>query len=154
MTFGSVTGVRASTFLRIAGHSIRPLASTTTEAAKKVQVETGAERIKAVVHCQGSTSFAMSAVAGLVPQVDTIVSNAVSLFPVVPWWSRMELKFAVPSINATNATAPFVSPAWGDKPPSLAAKMIRALVLATRHECNNSVCKMVSFTYGAGFPAL
>jgi hypothetical protein len=27
-------------------------------------------------------------------------------------------------------------------------------VRATHHECNNTVCKMVSFTYGTGWPAL
>ena len=27
-------------------------------------------------------------------------------------------------------------------------------VQATHHECHNTVCKLVSFTYGAGFPAL
>ena len=53
-------------------------------AVEKVVEETGHEEIKAVIHCQGSTSFMMSAVAGLVPQVTTVVSNAVSLHPVVP----------------------------------------------------------------------
>ena len=43
--------------------------------------QTGADSVKAVVHCQGSTSFAMSAAAGLLPEVTTIVSNAVSLHP-------------------------------------------------------------------------
>src|SRR5262249_21670497 len=41
--------------------------------AKVVEV-TGHDKIKAVIHCQGSTSFTMSAIAGLVPQVQTIVS--------------------------------------------------------------------------------
>ncbi len=36
--------------------------------------ETGAKSLKAVIHCQGSTSFTMAAVAGLLPAVDTIVS--------------------------------------------------------------------------------
>ncbi|WP_240976836.1 alpha/beta hydrolase, partial [Streptomyces telluris] len=39
---------------------------------------TGADRLKAVVHCQGSTSFTMAMAAGLLPEVDTVVSNAVS----------------------------------------------------------------------------
>ena len=30
----------------------------------------------------------------------------------------------------------------------------RCSVRATHHECQNTVCKLVSFTYGAGFPAL
>ena len=36
-------------------------------AVEKVLAETGAETMQAIIHCQGSTSFAMSAVAGLVP---------------------------------------------------------------------------------------
>lgn len=47
-------------------------------AVRRVLEETGADRLKAIVHCQGSTSFMMAAVAGLLPQVTTIVSNAVS----------------------------------------------------------------------------
>jgi hypothetical protein len=36
----------------------------------------------------------MSAVAGLVPQVTTIVANAVSLHPVIPAWSRLKIGYA------------------------------------------------------------
>lgn len=65
------------------------------EAVKTVIRETGADKIKAVVHCQGSTSFMMSAVAGHVPQVKTIISNAVSLHPVVPNLSKFKLNYAL-----------------------------------------------------------
>ena len=44
-------------------------------AVRTVLAETGADSLQAVIHCQGSTSFMMSAIAGMVPQVDTIVSN-------------------------------------------------------------------------------
>jgi poly(3-hydroxyalkanoate) synthetase len=60
---------------------------------------TGAATLKAVIHCQGSTSFMMSAVAGLVPQVTTIVSNAVSLHPVVPWFSALKINIAAAAIK-------------------------------------------------------
>ncbi len=39
------------------------------QAVQTVCAQTGADEIKAVIHCQGSTSFMMSALAGLVPQV-------------------------------------------------------------------------------------
>ena len=55
--------------------------------------ETGATDVKAIIHCQGSTSFMMSAIAGLVPQVKTIVSNAVSLHTVVPKDGEGKLKY-------------------------------------------------------------
>src|SRR6266567_3652864 len=69
------------------------------EAVKKVAAETGAPEVKAVIHCQGSTSFMMSAVAGLVPQVKTIVTNAVSLHPVVPWYAELKGMISVPIVS-------------------------------------------------------
>ena len=42
------------------------------KAVEKIVEETGCEKVKAVIHCQGSTSFMISALSGLVPQVDTI----------------------------------------------------------------------------------
>jgi hypothetical protein len=118
---------------------------------KKVSEQTGAERIKAVIHCQGSTSFMMSAAAGLVPQVKTIVSNAVSLFTVIPEFASVKMRLSVPILNVLT---PYLDPQWGIRAPNLVAKTVAGLVRLTHHECNNLVCKMVSFTYGAGFPAL
>jgi hypothetical protein len=121
------------------------------QAVKKVIEETDTDRIKAIIHCQGSTSFTMSAIAGLIPQVDTILTNAVSLHTVVPWWSRVKLRWAVPLITALS---PYLNPAWGRRAPDLFAKAVTAAVRATHHECRNTVCRMVSFVYGSGFPAL
>ncbi len=121
------------------------------KAVQTVLRETGADSLKAVIHCQGSTSFAMSAIAGLVPQVSTIVTNAVSLHPVVPTWSTFKLRFMVPLVRLLT---PYLNPHWGVHAPDLPAKLISALVRLTHHECHNEVCKQVSFTYGSGFPAL
>ena len=63
---------------------------------RTVARETGTDHLKAIIHCQGSTSFMMSAVAGLLPEVETIVTNAVSLHPVVPLVVDAKLKVAVP----------------------------------------------------------
>ena len=67
-------------------------------AIRTVVRETGHDTVKAVIHCQGSTSFAMSAVAGLLPQVDVIITNAVSLHPVVSHAAEVKLKYAVPPV--------------------------------------------------------
>ena len=45
---------------------------------------------------------------------------------------------------------PAVSPAWGDRPGGPISRIITAGVRATHRECSNSVCRMVSFTYGTG----
>jgi len=120
-------------------------------AVRKIVEETGADELKAVIHCQGSTSFMMSAVAGLVPEVKTIVANAVTLHPVIPRISRFKLKNLVPLVGKLT---PYMNPQWGLRAPSATAKALALMVRITHHECENSVCKMVSFTYGTGFPAL
>jgi len=119
-------------------------------AVKRIVRETGCDRVKALVHCQGSTSFFMSAMAGLTPEVTTIVSNAVSMHPVVPTLSAFKLRFIV----AFGYVSDFMNPQWGIHAPTPAAKFIDLIVRLTHHECSNPVCKHVSLTYGAGFPSL
>jgi hypothetical protein len=120
-------------------------------AVRKVLERTGASRLKAVVHCQGSTSFAMSAAAGLLPEVDTIVSNAVSLHPVVPPFSKFKLRWLMPIMKRVT---PYLNPHWGIEPKGTIAKLTNALVRLFHRECDNLVCRQVSFTYGSGRPAL
>jgi pimeloyl-ACP methyl ester carboxylesterase len=112
---------------------------------------TGADSLKAVVHCQGSTSFMMAAVAGLLPAVRTIVTNAVSLHPVVPPLSNLKLRVAVP---LTGLLTRYIDAQWGNASPTLMARLITTMVRATHHECDNLVCRYASFTYGTGHPTL
>ena len=120
-------------------------------AVRKVAAATGCDRIKAIVHCQGSTSFMMSAIAGLVPEVQTVVSNAVSLHPVVPGITNLKISLSVPMLRLLTS---YLNPQWCLHAPTLAAKIVKLLVMLFHHECHNPVCKGVSFTYGTGFPAL
>ncbi|MFA9443761.1 esterase [Egicoccus sp. AB-alg6-2] len=120
-------------------------------AVRTVLAHTGASELKAIVHCQGSTSFAMAAVAGLLPEVTTIVSNAVSLHPVLPKVSQVKIRAATPVIGRLT---PYLNPAWGLEAPDATARAIVGLVRLTHRECDNIVCRMVSFTYGTGFPCL
>lgn len=120
-------------------------------AVRHVLEATGATTLKAIVHCQGSTSFTMSAVAGLLPQVDTVVSNAVSLHPVLPLWSRGKIWSFTPVLQRLT---PYLSPAWAYRTEGNFSTVVRRIVATTHHECDNLVCRMVSFTYGSGFPAL
>jgi hypothetical protein len=121
-------------------------------AVEKVVEETGAEDVQAVIHCQGSTSFMMSAVAGLVPSVRTVVANAVTLHPVVPRFAKAKLRFALP---AAARVLGYLDPQWGVKgAPGVFPKLLHAFALATHRECDNDVCRLASFTYGVGFPTL
>ena len=120
-------------------------------AVEAIVSRTGARSVKAVIHCQGSTSFMMSAIAGLLPKVDVIVSNAVSLHTIIPRWSSIKMPLSVPFLRGVT---PYLDPQWGNEAPTTVAKAVTTLVRLTHHECNNLVCKMVSFTYASGFPAL
>jgi hypothetical protein len=120
-------------------------------AVRTVAQLTGARELKALVHCQGSTSFMIAAVAGLVPEVRTILSNAVSLHPVVPARSAVKLRFAVPFAGLIT---PYIDARWGNVSSTLVSQLFTTMVRATHHECDNLVCKYVSFTYGTGRPTL
>jgi pimeloyl-ACP methyl ester carboxylesterase len=112
---------------------------------------TGASTLKAVIHCQGSTSFMMSIVAGLLPEVETVVSNAVALHTLVPPLARLK---SIAATNTVGAMIDYVNPQWGLYVTGFWPRLIDGWVRATHHECRNAVCKYSSFTYGAGFPTL
>jgi hypothetical protein len=120
-------------------------------AVDKVLELTGAKTLKAVIHCQGSTSFMMSITAGLLPRVTTVVSNAVALHPVVPKIAHLKSRIATDTIGRMYT---YLNPQWGLSAPGFWPKVIDWWVRAFHHECNNPVCKHSSFTYGAGFPTL
>ena len=120
-------------------------------AVRTVLDRTGAKTLKAVIHCQGSTSFMISAVAGLLPEVTTIVSNAVALHPLVPRLSWFKSRYATSTVGRF---VKYLNPQWGLSAPRGWPTVIDWWVRSTHHECNNPVCKHSSFAYGAGFPTL
>lgn len=121
------------------------------QAIKTIQEHTGFREVKAIVHCQGSTSFIMSACAGLIPDVRTIVANAVSLYTIVPAFSRFKLNVAVPILRQM---FPYLDAQWGLHPPDFKSRVLRGVVELFHHECHNPVCKFTSFINGTGFPVL
>jgi hypothetical protein len=120
-------------------------------AVRTVLEHTSRDTLQAIIHCQGSTSFMMAATAGLLPEVTTVISNAVALHPVVPDWSHIKIRRLMPLLRQLT---PALNPEWGDRAPTPLSKVIVAGVRFTHHECDNTVCRMVSFTYGTGHPAL
>jgi pimeloyl-ACP methyl ester carboxylesterase len=121
-------------------------------AVETVVAETGADQIQAIIHCQGSTSFMMSAVAGLVPQVTNVVSNAVTLHTIVPPLAKLKMRWVVP---AAGRLLGYIDPQWGTHgAPGVLPKLISAYVYMTHRECDNRVCRLASYTYGTGHPTL
>ena len=120
-------------------------------AVAKVVELTGADSIQAVIHCQGSTSFMMAAAAGLLPQVRTIVSNAVSLHPVIPRLARWKIEYLHSPMRFVTR---YLDCRWGNEAPDLIASAMVGYVKATHHECDNTVCRMSSYTFGVGKPTL
>ena len=116
------------------------------QAVAQVIELTGAKTIKALIHCQGSTSFMMAMVAGLIPQVDTVVSNAVSLHPVVPLLSKIKISLSAWPIRLLSMLA--------KNPKTLFTKALRFVVHLLHKECDNTVCKHASFINGSGHPTL
>ncbi|KAA0017061.1 alpha/beta hydrolase [Antrihabitans cavernicola] len=112
---------------------------------------TGADSIKAVVHCLGSCAFMLAISNGMLPKVSTVVSNASALHPEVAplMWLKMP-----PAIGLLAKVLPDLNPQWGVHAPGFWPKLARTLMRIGHHECDNEVCKMSSFFYGVGFPAL
>jgi hypothetical protein len=121
-------------------------------AVETIVERTGRKDVQAIVHCQGSTSFGMSGAVGLVPHVKTVITNSVSFHPIVPPLSRLKIMSLTPVMSAIRIKQ--VSPRWGEDAPNLIAKSMRGFVRATHRECDNTTCRMVSFIFGAGRPAL
>lgn len=120
-------------------------------AVRHVLAATGATSVKVVAHCQGSTTISMAAVAGLVPEIATIVSNGVSLHPHLPVFSRVKLHVLRP---LAQSSAPYLDVAWRDGPETSLQTMTRIAIRTWHFECANATCNMASFALGSGHPAL
>ncbi|MTI23159.1 esterase [Fulvivirga sp. RKSG066] len=120
-------------------------------AVQKIVELSGYDEIKAIIHCQGSTSFMVSVMLGLLQQVKVIVSNAVSLHPVVPDYSVFKMKAYVPIVKNFFT---YLNPQWGRHAPDFKSKLLKLIVFLFHREPDTMVGKFVSFTYGAGWPAL
>ena len=116
-------------------------------AVRTVLRETGRETLRALVHCQGSTSFSLAAVAGLVPEATTVVSTAVSLHPVVPWQARLKQRAVLPVISGLT---PYADPQWAIRPPTPLARGMATVAALRRRECDDRVCALSNYMFGAG----
>ena len=92
----------------------------------------------------------MSAIAGLVPQVSTIVTNAVSLHTVLPAGSRLKILYALPFLRAMTD---YLNPQWARKRAGPACEDDCTYGVAGAPQSVIIRCaKQVSFTMAAVFP--
>jgi hypothetical protein len=116
-------------------------------AVAKILEETDAEDLKAVVHCQGSTSFMMSAVAGKLPQVTDVVSNAVSLHVNLTPFSQLRLRTMLP---AASPLLRGVDPQWTARAPAAVNRAFALWSTVGRRHCDSDVCRAANYFYGVG----
>lgn len=116
-------------------------------AVATVLEESQASTLKAIVHCQGSVSFTMAAVAGLVPEVTHVVSSAVSLHVRTTRSTRAKQVLMLPPASILT---PYADAQWGIRPTAPPAHALAAVARVVRRECDNPVCAMASYMYGTG----
>lgn len=103
--------------------------------------------IKVVAHCIGAIAIAMASVAGLIPQASTIVTNAVSLHPLIPRLTYLRMRTLLPMSGAFPA---FLDPQWGHSSQKGWWPTIFRIVArhAVSTPCREDVCKMICWLYG------
>jgi hypothetical protein len=116
-------------------------------AVHTVLSETRASSLKAIVHCQGSVSFTMAAVAGLVPEATHVVSSAVSLHVRTTRTTRMKQLLMLPPASVMT---PYIDAQWGIRPTAPPAQGLATVARLVRRECDNPVCAMANYMYGTG----
>ena len=120
-------------------------------AVAEVTRQTGAQEVSVVAHCAGAAAVSMAAVAGLLPQVGTIVANGLSLHLVLPRFSQVKLRALRPVLQKFE---PYIDAAWGDGPEKFVPFVTRSAVRLWHTECRNPTCNMASFALGSGPHAL
>jgi hypothetical protein len=109
---------------------------------------TGHDRLDAVAHCMGSASLTMSVLAGLVPQLRTVVSSAVSLHVDLDRSSRMRLALLLPPVSLVLRGT---DPQWAARAPSAFAAGLARWARFVRREYDNPLTAATTYIY-SGHP--
>jgi len=109
----------------------------------------GEEPLRALVHCQGSVSFVMAAVAGYLSAwpISHVVSSTISLFFEVPFKTWLKQRAMLPAVGVFGTGA---DPQWGIRAPTPSAGLLARLSHSARPECDNAACQIASYIYGSG----
>jgi alpha-beta hydrolase superfamily lysophospholipase len=117
-------------------------------AIRTIRSRTDAEKLSAIAHCMGSTSLAMSVVAGLANELHTVVSSAVSLHVHLDSRSKRRLATLLP-VSSLLLRMRGADPQWAARAPSVkAASLARMAQLAIRNY-RNPLNAAATFIYGS-----
>jgi pimeloyl-ACP methyl ester carboxylesterase len=110
------------------------------------QVATVTQRpVKIVAHCIGAITTMRAAIKGQLPDVTTIVTNAVSLHPVVPRASYIRMRTLLPW---SWSYPTFLNPQWGTGTPGFWPTVFRLSAKYGLSGCADPTCKVIRWLYG------
>ena len=123
------------------------------QAVRKIRELTGGRPIRAFVHCMGSVSFLMAAVAGHLDPgaVSDVVSSNISLYFKVSGQAWVKQRMLVPGLSLIGRGA---DPQWGIRAQTPAGHMLARVSSLVQRRCRNGPCQVANFIYGSGCEVL
>jgi len=121
-------------------------------AIAKMREIIGNRRIHVICQCLGSMSFLMSLFGKAVTGISSVISNDVSLNPVVPKLAYFKLSFAPTLVELVGMSV--INPRWHTEPGWTFGKIMSKMVSLVHRECDVEACNMESFMWGVGHPVL
>jgi pimeloyl-ACP methyl ester carboxylesterase len=101
--------------------------------------------VKVVAHCIGAIATMRAAVEGHLPAVTTLITNAVSLHPLIPRASYVRMRALVP-LSWSYPT--FLNPQWGKGTPGFWPTLFRLSARYGLSGCGDPTCRLIRWLYG------
>ena len=111
-------------------------------------------RVIALAHCVGSIALNMAIAKGLVPRLDGLICNSVSIAPKVSLMSRTKMESLVGTGAISKIAEKGVLYPDSFQRAGIRNKIIGSVSTVMHQECDNPVCNMLSFMWGTGHPAI
>jgi pimeloyl-ACP methyl ester carboxylesterase len=125
--------------------TIEDVASTDIPQAIRQVAMVTKQPVKIVAHCIGAIATMLAAVHGRLPDVTTILTNAVSLHPVIPRVSYLRMRTLLP-LSWSYPT--FLNPQWGKGTPGFWPTLFRVSAKVGLSGCADPTCKLIRWLYG------
>jgi pimeloyl-ACP methyl ester carboxylesterase len=106
-----------------------------------------------IAHCLGSLAFMMALYGKSICGITSAITNSISLHPRVPAWSLVKLTL-FPFLVEYPLGLSYINPNSRYEPGLTVGRLVSAVADLFHRECACPSCHMLSFMWGAGFPAL